>query len=252
VPGIVIFEVVIKNPCSESEGVTIDSLQFDYPTPTIEFGQSTTVTWVEPGTSVDLNLGSVGKCGQVTFDVFTDEALSTRASWVEFESDTSIKLATAKDTSLIGATEPVKDVTLYVKKTLVDWSVSSSDRITVTITNPLSDRSTDISQPIFAEDGTTVDSTTTFTFVTIETVTDATPADQARFYLNPNSEIEDPLDYIVDLIVITKEEDINGVDEDQNVVVVVLFEDIGLQQALPLIIDLLNADSEENINIETS
>lgn len=38
VPGIVDFEVVIKNPCSESEGVTIDVLQFDYPTPTVEFG----------------------------------------------------------------------------------------------------------------------------------------------------------------------------------------------------------------------
>jgi hypothetical protein len=200
VPDIVDFEVVIKNPCSESEGVTIDSLQFDYPTPTVEFGQSVTVTWVKPGTSVDLNLGSADKCGQITFDVFTDEALSERASWVEFDSDTSIKLDTAKDLSLIGATEPVKDVKLYVKKTLVDWSVSSSDIIIVTITNPLSDRSTDISQPIFTEDGTVVDSTTTLTIVTIETVADAPPEDQARFALSPDSEIENPLDFIVDLI----------------------------------------------------
>lgn len=159
-----------------------------------------TVTWEKPGTSVDLNLGSVDKCGQITFDVFTDEALSERASWVEFESDTSIKLDTAKDLSLIGPTEPVKDVTLYVKKTLVDWSVSSSDRITVTITNPLSDRSTGTSQPILSEDGTEIDSTTILTIVTIETVADAPPEDQARFALNPDSEIENPLEFIVDLI----------------------------------------------------
>ena len=53
VDGTVDFNVVIKNPCTEVEGVTIDPIVFTVAAPSVMNGESTETEWDAPNTSVD-------------------------------------------------------------------------------------------------------------------------------------------------------------------------------------------------------
>jgi hypothetical protein len=50
---------VIKNPCTEAEGVAIDPIVFTVAAPSVVNGESTETEWDAPNTSVDATHGTL-------------------------------------------------------------------------------------------------------------------------------------------------------------------------------------------------
>lgn len=126
VDGTVDFNVVIKNPCTEVEGVTIDPIVFTVAAPSVMNGESTETEWDAPNTSVDTTHSTDNQCGSMAFAVFTDNDGTDTAptEWATITAGTTmawkLTLDTSKDFTLLGndATVPI---TLYIKKTLDNW-----------------------------------------------------------------------------------------------------------------------------------
>ena len=91
VPGTVDFNVVIKNPCTTAEGVTIDAIVFTVAAPEVINGEATETEWNAPNTSVDTTHSTDGRCGAMSFAVYTDNdgTDTARTAWAVIEAGVS-------------------------------------------------------------------------------------------------------------------------------------------------------------------
>ena len=127
VPGTVDFKVEIKNPCTTAEGVTIDPIVFTVDAPEVINGEATETEWNAPNTSVDATHSTDGRCGAMSFAVYTDNDGTDTAptGWAVIEAGVSadwmLTLDTSLDFTLLPAAQDTIDITLYIKKTLDSW-----------------------------------------------------------------------------------------------------------------------------------
>ena len=134
--GSVTFNVIIVNPCTAANGVSISPLGFSPSNPVVVDGESGFTQWFRPTTSVDVAHDSVGgMCGPLTYEVFADTSDTLlrdhfTADWASVSEpvDGTYRLTfdTSLDQSLLDDQSQLQ-IPLYIKSTLVNWGHSEYD-----------------------------------------------------------------------------------------------------------------------------
>ena len=126
-PTTVTFDVVITNPCYNAN---IDAISGWSNPLTVVDGSTAYTEWSSPQTDLDALMGDVDLCGPRSFAVSLDNSGTALqptygADWAVITQPTyadtfRITVDTLADLNLID-NESTKDITLYVKTSMVDW-----------------------------------------------------------------------------------------------------------------------------------
>lgn len=145
--GPVTFDVAVVNPCATA---TITDLVFTPGAPTVMDGATVYTEWPATTSSVDVTHSSPGGfCGAITYAIFTDSdgtdttvASAYAGDWATFVVDASGAHRLTFDTTVsqdLLEDEASKPITLYIKSTLTEYSISEYDAITVTVAEAVCD-----------------------------------------------------------------------------------------------------------------